>query len=100
MVDLLKMLHGDQKLDALEFFVYLGDGIFLNGCCEVSTIARIHSAWGKFSELLPLITNQVISLNSRDKVYNSCICSVMLHASECWLYQRLMSKDSNGMSVP
>ena len=58
---------GDQKLD-----------------CELSIIARIPFAWGKFPELLSLLTNQEIPLKSRDKVYSSCICSVMLYDSEYW----------------
>ena len=48
-------------------------------------IARVRSAWGKFCELLPLLTNQAIPLKSRGKVYNSCIRSVMLSDSECWV---------------
>ena len=58
----------DQKLEVVESFVYLGDGISPNGVCEVSTIARIRSAWEKFRELLPLLTNQAIPLKSRGKV--------------------------------
>ena len=50
----------DQKLDVAESFVYLGNGISLIRSCKVSTIARICSAWGKFRELLPLLTNQAI----------------------------------------
>ena len=72
----------DQKLD-IQFFVYLRDGISPNGGCEVSTIARIYSTWGKFRELLPLLTNQAILLKRRGKVYNSCIRSVILYGSEC-----------------
>ena len=59
---------GDQKLEVVESFVYLGDGISPNGGCEVSTIARTRSAWGMFRELLPLLTNQAIPLKSRGKV--------------------------------
>ena len=72
----------DQKLDVVESFVYLGDGISPNWGCEVSTIARICSAWGKFRKLLPLLTNQAIPSKSRGKVYNNCIHSVM-YDSEC-----------------
>ena len=43
---------GDQKLDVVESFVYLRDGISPNGDCEVSNVARICSARGKFRELL------------------------------------------------
>ena len=74
----------DKKLDALESFLYLGDRISPNGGREVSTITRICFAWGKFCELLPLLKNLAIPLKRRGKVYNSCICTVMLHDSECW----------------
>ena len=53
---------GDQELDMVESFVYLGDTLFPNGGCEVSTIARIHSARGKFCELLPMLTTQATPL--------------------------------------
>ena len=59
---------GDQKLDVVESFVYLGDGIALNGGCEISIIARIRSAWGKFRELIPLLTNQAITLKYRQSL--------------------------------
>ena len=76
---------GDEKLEVVEYFLYLGDGISPNiPKCEVRTIARICSTWGKFCELLPLLTNQAIRLKIRGKVYNSCIRSVMMYGSECW----------------
>ena len=75
---------GYQKFDVVESFVYLEDRISPNGGCEVSTTPRIHSAWGKFRGLLPLLTNQAIPLKSRGKVCNSCIRSVMLYGSDCW----------------
>ena len=89
---------GDQKLDVVESFVYFGDEISPNGGCEVSTIAKIRSAWGKFCELLPLLTNQAIPLKSRGKVYNSCIRNVMLYGRECWAlttddFQRLQRNE-------
>ena len=74
-----------QKLEVVESFVYLGDEIFPNRGCEVSTIARISSTWGKFQELLPLLTYQAIPFKSRGKVYNSNIRSVLLYGSECWV---------------
>ena len=49
---------GHQKLEVVESFVYLGDEISSNGGCEISTIARIRSAGGKFRQLLPLLTNR------------------------------------------
>ena len=89
---------GSQKLDVVDSFVYLGDGISPCGGCVVSTIARTRAAWGKFRELLPLLTNQSIPLKDRGRVYSSCIRSVMLYGSECWAlttsdFQRLQRNE-------
>ena len=78
------MSLGDQKLEVVESFVYLGDEISPKGGYEVSTIARICSVGGKFCELLPLFTNHASPLKSRGKVYSSCIHSAMFYSSECW----------------
>ena len=46
----------DGKFDVVDNFFYLGDCICPGGRCELATIKRCHSTWGKFRELLPLIT--------------------------------------------
>ena len=66
----------------MESFLYLGVGISPNGGYEVRLQESV--LLGECFELLPLLTNQAIPLKSRDKVYNSCIHSVMLCGSECW----------------
>ena len=55
---------GDEKPDAVDNFVYLGDCISPGGYCELATIKRCHPAWGKFRGLLPLLTCKAISLNN------------------------------------
>ena len=47
------------------------------GGCGLAAITRCCVAWGKFNELLPVLT-------SRGRVYNPCIRSAMLHASKTW----------------
>ena len=51
---------------------------------EVAAITRCKCAWGKFRQLLPLLTNCHLPLLTRGKVYSSCVRSVMLHAAETW----------------
>ena len=51
----------DGKLDVVDSFVYLGDSICPGGSFELANIKRRHSARGKFSELLPLLTCKAIS---------------------------------------
>ena len=46
----------DKKLDVVDSFCYLGDTIGAGGGCDLSVITRIRSAWGKFRELLPILT--------------------------------------------
>jgi hypothetical protein len=74
----------DYTLEVVDSFCYLGDMMSAGGGCELSSTIRVKSAWGKFRELLPLLTSRVVPLTTRGKVYSSCVRSVMLYGSECW----------------
>ena len=63
---------------------YLGDCLSPGGGCELASITRWRVAWGKFIELLSVITFHSFPITSREIVYNSCVRSAMLHASETW----------------
>jgi len=73
-----------QELEAVDSFCYLGDTVSATGGYMASITIRCRAAWSKFRELLPLLTNRAISLNTRGRIYSSCVRSVMLYASECW----------------
>ena len=73
-----------EKLEVVSSFCYLGDTLSSGGGCELATITRCRVAKGKFNELLPILTARSFPLTSRGKVYNSCVRSAMLHASETW----------------
>ena len=90
-------LEGIQ-LAVVQSFCCLDDEISPAGGCELATIARTRAAWGKFCELLPLLTSTTISLAKREKLYDSCVRGTLLHASECWplrreVMQRLLSNE-------
>ena len=51
-----------EKLDVVSSFCYLGDSQSPGGGCEVSTATRVCCAWGKFRELLPLLTCRGLKL--------------------------------------
>ena len=74
----------DGKLDVVDDFVYLGHCICPGGGCELTNIKRCHSPWGKFRELLPLLTCKAIPLNTHGQMYNSCARGLFLYSSECW----------------
>ena len=52
---------------------YLRDKICPGGGCELATIARTRATWGRFRELLPLLTSTTISLARREKLYGSSL---------------------------
>ena len=65
-------------------FCYHGDCLSSGGGYELATITRCCVTWGKFNELLPVLTSCSFPITSRGRVYNPCVRSVMLHASETW----------------
>ena len=78
------LLMQDKKLDVVDSFCYLGDTIGAGGGCDLSVITRIRSAWGKFRELLPILTSRALSYITREQIYSTYIRTVLLYASECW----------------
>ena len=78
------MLIGDEKLEVVDAFCYLGDMSDQTGGCFNAITARIGSAWKNFRDLLPVLSNKGISLRLRGHAYNACIRSILLYTSETW----------------
>ena len=79
-----EFMVGDESVDIVDSFCYLGDTLCAGGGCSRAVTTRVRCAWGKFRELLPLLTTNSISWHRKGHLYNACVRSVMLHASECW----------------
>ena len=58
-----------KKMDVVDSFCYLGDTIGAGGGCDLSFIRRIRSAWGKFRELLSILTSHALSYITRGQIY-------------------------------
>ena len=80
----LEVEVGNEKLEVVPEFCYLGDMLSAGGGCRLAAITRCKCAWGKFRQLFLLLTNRQVPLLTRGKVYSSCVRSVMLHAAETW----------------
>ena len=85
----------ESELEVVYEFCYLRDMIDAGGGCERASIAKTKVAWGKFKQLLSLLTSRALPLNIRGKVYKSCVRSVMLRGSETWA----PTKDTTGRLV-
>ena len=75
---------GDEKLEVVPEFCYLGDMLSAGGGCELASITRCKCAWAKFRQIFPLLANGHLSLLTRDRVYSTCVRRAMLHAAEKW----------------
>jgi len=78
----LRVVHKGDTIEVVKSFCYLGDCIGERGGCYAT--ARIRSALKTFRELVLIFACRGISLATRGHVYNACIRSVMLYASETW----------------
>jgi len=77
-------IGASEKLELVEKFHYLSDMLSVDGDDDAAVEARIRICWIKFRQLVPLLTNQDISLTMRGRLYSSCVRSSMLHGSETW----------------
>ena len=78
------------RIEEVSHFCYLGDVLDRSGGAERAIRARISAAWSKWRDLAGLLTNVGIPLLHRAKVYEACIRSVMLYASETWAMTKKM----------
>ena len=75
---------GECVLEAVDRFCYLGDMLSAGGGCMAAATARCRCAWGKFRENLPLLTSKPVPFDLRGRLFNSNVCSSMLHGTETW----------------
>ena len=81
----LEFKRGEDILEEVEKFSYLGDMINCFGGASEAVSARIGSAWKKFRELSRvLVGKQGLSLMQRGKIYQCCVRPVLLYCCETW----------------
>ena len=72
---------GNEKLEVITDFCYLGDMISAGEGCKLSSIIRYKSVWSKFRHFLLLLTNSHLLFTTRGQIYNTYIRAVKLGAS-------------------
>ena len=84
-VEKLEFKTGEDVLEEVEKFCYLGDMISCFGGASEAVSARIGSAWKKFRELSGvLVGKQGLSLMQRGQIYQCCARPVLLNCCETW----------------
>ena len=73
-----------KPLESVDSFCYLGDMISAGGGCESAAITRARTPWGKYRDLLPILSSKSVALKTKGRVYDTCVRSAMLYGSDTW----------------
>ena len=59
--EIIEINLGDDKIECVQKFCYLGDMLGAEGGVEAAVRNRVRCAWGKFHELTPILTGRGVS---------------------------------------
>ena len=82
------MKLGNDEIEVVKEFCYLGDVVGSSGDVQNAVTARIRAGWRKFSEMSQVLCGRVLSLKLKGRLYKSCVRSVMCYGSECWAMKK------------
>lgn len=74
----------DDTVEQVESFVYLGSVVTMEGGTAEDVKSRIKKANGVFVQLYPVWKNRNLSRNTKLRLFNSNVKSVLLYGSETW----------------
>ncbi len=75
---------GEEVIERVDDFLYLGAKIDENGGTILDVQQRINKARGAFSRLKNVWSTSNISLHLKIKLFNDCVKSVLLYGCETW----------------
>ena len=87
---------GDDKLNTVTTFKYLGSIFVSNGGAERDINNRVRLAWMKWKQLTGVLCNKKVPIKLKDKVYKTVIKPTMTYGAECWAVRK---KDENRLHV-
>ena len=87
---------GDDKLNTVTTFKYLGSIFDSNGGAERDINNRVKLAWMKWKQLTGVLCDKKVPIQLKDKVYKTVIKPTMTYGAECWAVRK---KDENRLHV-
>ena len=79
---------GNQKIDQVGSFSYLGSIISKDGGSSEDVKSRIGKAQGVFSQLKKVWKNRKISLQTKIRIFEATVMTVVKYGSEAWALQK------------
>ena len=89
---------GDETLENVYSFVYLGSEQAADGDPTVPVKHRTGVAWGRFGEYRQVLTSTKLNANVRLRLYSAIVGSTMLYGSSAWIANKKTHKTINGVS--
>ena len=84
---------GDDKLNTVTTFKYLGSIFDSNGGSERDINNRVKLAWMKWKQLTGVLCDKKVPIKLNDKVYKTVIKPTMTYGAECWRLERKTRTD-------
>ena len=87
-----KVKIGQEELDNVYSFVYLGADVPADGNPEVPVQHRCNIAWGTFNDYRKSLTAGKLPTAMRTNLFRSLVVSTMVYGSSAWMFTESMRK--------
>ena len=78
------VLLDDKALPSTDTFTYLGSAVRQDGGTNQNTQSRLSKARNAFTSLNAVWRSSQCSIETKLRLYQSCVLSTLLYGSECW----------------
>ena len=83
-----KVLQGNENIDQVDSFTYLGSIIYKDGESNKDVTSRIAKAQDIFSPLKRVWTNRKIILQTKIRILEATVITVVKNGSEAWAHRK------------
>ena len=93
-----KVKIGQEELDNVYSFIYLGADVPADGNPEVPVQHRGNIVWGTFNDYRKSLTAGKLPTAMRTNLFRSLVVSTMVYGSSAWMFTESMRKKVNGVN--
>ena len=93
-----KVKIGEQVLENVFVFEYLGAAIAADGDQTITLKHRCDVAWGRFGQYIKMLMSTKLPLDLRIRLYASVVVSTMIYGSSAWLFTKDIKRKLNGVN--
>ena len=87
-----KVKLGNNEVEIVKEFCYLGDMLETEGGVEVAVTARVRAGWRKFKEISGMLCGRDVLMKIKGQLYKACVRSAMCYGAECWALRKEVTR--------